>query len=71
MENAINDIKSKVGRDWVTRTFDLDQAIEDNNVLSLTQKNDLKESINNSSSLISLLPSTPETKNIIGITEFK
>ena len=47
LENAINDIKSKVGRDWVTRTFDLDQAIEDNNVLSLTQKNDLKESINN------------------------
>ena len=37
LENAINDIKSKVGRDWVTRTFDLDQAIEDNNVLSLTQ----------------------------------
>ena len=47
LENAINDIKTKVSREWVTRTFDLDQAIEDNNVLSLTQKNDLKESINN------------------------
>ena len=46
LENAINDIKTKVDRDWVTRTFDLDQAIEDNNVLSLTQKNDLKETIN-------------------------
>ena len=46
LENAINDIKTKVNRDWVTRTFDVDQAIEDNNVLSLTQKNDLKETIN-------------------------
>ena len=46
LENAINDIKTKVDRDWVTRTFDLDQAIEDNNVLSLTQKNDLKETLN-------------------------
>ena len=46
LENAINDIKTKVDRDWVTRTFDLDQAIEDNNVLTLTQKNDLKETIN-------------------------
>jgi len=46
LENAINDIKTKVDRDWVTRTFDLDQAIEDNNVLSLTQKNDVKETIN-------------------------
>jgi glyoxylate/hydroxypyruvate reductase A len=33
--------------------------------------NKLKVSINNSSCLISLLPSTPETNNIIGITEFK
>jgi len=32
---------------------------------------ELKVSINNSSCLISLLPSTPETNNIIGITEFK
>ena len=47
LENAINDIKTKVNRDWVTRTFDLDQAIEDNNVLSLSQKNDLKDDINN------------------------
>ena len=47
LENAINDIKTKVNRDWVTRTFDLDQAIEDNNVLSLSQKNDLKDNINN------------------------
>ena len=46
LENAINDIKTKVDRDWVTKTFDVDQAIEDNNVLSLTQKNDLKETIN-------------------------
>ena len=46
LENAINDIKTKVNSDWVTRTFDVDQAIEDNNVLSLTQKNDLKETIN-------------------------
>jgi len=45
--NAINDIKTKVNSDWVTRTFDVDQAIEDNNVLTLTQKNDVKETINN------------------------
>ena len=51
LENAINDIKTKVDRDWVTKTFDVDQAIEDNNVLSLTQKNDLKETINANSHL--------------------
>ena len=47
LENAINDIKTKVNSDWVTRTFDVDQAIEDNTVLTGSQKNDLKDTINN------------------------
>lgn len=43
LENAINDIK--LG--WVIKSSDLDTAIEDNNVLTTSQKNDLKDDINN------------------------
>ena len=43
LENAINDIK--LG--WVTKSSALDTAIEDNNVLTTSQKNDLKDDINN------------------------
>ena len=46
LENAINDIKTKVNRDWVTKTFTLDTAIDNNTVLTTTQKNDVKETIN-------------------------
>ena len=46
IENAINDIISKVNRGWVTKTFTLDTAIENNTVLTASQKNDLKDTIN-------------------------
>ena len=46
VENAINDIKTKVNRGWVTKTFTLDTAIENNTVLTASQKNDLKDTIN-------------------------
>ena len=48
LENSINDIKLKVDANagWVTKTFQLDQAIDNNTVLTTTQKNDLKETIN-------------------------
>ena len=45
LENAINDIKTKVNSDWVTKTFTLDTAIRDNTVLTTTQKNDLLETV--------------------------
>ena len=43
LENAINELK--IG--WVAKTFEVDTDIENNTVLSTTQKNDLKELINN------------------------
>lgn len=43
MENAIGVFK--IG--WVLKSFQLDTAIEDNTVLSGSQKNDLKDDINN------------------------
>tara|TARA_B110000483_G_scaffold234067_1_gene303644 strand:- start:278 stop:1501 length:1224 start_codon:yes stop_codon:yes gene_type:complete len=43
LENAVNTLK--IG--WVIKSFQLDTAISDNNVLSLSQKNDLKDLINN------------------------
>ena len=43
LENAIN--KFKTG--WVLKSFDLDTAIQDNTVLTTSQKNDLKDDINN------------------------
>jgi len=43
LENAINDIK--LG--WVTKSSDLDTAIQNNTVLTTSQKNDLKDDINN------------------------
>ena len=43
LENAINQFK--IG--WVLKSFQLDTAIEDNTVLSGSQKNDLKDDINN------------------------
>ena len=46
LENAINDIKTKVNSDWVTKTFTLDTDIRNNTVLTTTQKNDLLETIN-------------------------
>ena len=42
LENAVNTLK--IG--WVIKSFQLDTAISDNNVLSLSQKNDLKDLIN-------------------------
>jgi hypothetical protein len=43
LENAIAEFK--LG--WVTKSSALDTAIEDNNVLTTSQKNDLKDDINN------------------------
>ena len=43
LENAVNTLK--VG--WVTKSFDLDSVIASNGVLTTSQKNDLKDDINN------------------------
>lgn len=43
LENATNTLK--IG--WVIKSFDLDKAIADNTVLTVSQKNDLKDTINN------------------------
>ena len=43
LENAINELK--IG--WASKSIALDTEIEDNTVLTLSQKNDLKETINN------------------------
>ena len=43
IENAVNDLK--IG--WVAKTFTLDTAIKTNNVLTDTQKNNARLSINN------------------------
>lgn len=43
LENAVNELK--IG--WVIKSFTLDQAINDNTVLTDSQKNDLKDLINN------------------------
>ncbi len=43
LENAINELK--IG--WVTKGFQLDSAIASNTVLTTSQKNDLKDTINN------------------------
>jgi hypothetical protein len=43
IENAINELK--IG--WVTKSTTLDTAIQDNTVLTASQKNDLKDTINN------------------------
>tara|TARA_B100001057_G_scaffold173393_1_gene174029 strand:- start:2830 stop:4074 length:1245 start_codon:yes stop_codon:yes gene_type:complete len=43
LENAINTLK--VG--WVTKSFELDSVIASNGVLTTSQKNDLKDDINN------------------------
>ena len=43
LENAINELK--IG--WVTKSVDLDTAITDNAVLTSSQKNDVKDTINN------------------------
>ena len=43
LENAINELK--IG--WVIKSVELDTAIEDNTVLTTSQKNDLKDDINN------------------------
>ena len=47
IENAVNTLK--VG--WVNKSFQLDEVIESNAVLTLSQKNDLKDDINNVSYL--------------------
>ena len=47
IENAVNSLK--LG--WVTKSFELDSVIASNGVLSLSQKNDLKDTINNVSYL--------------------
>ena len=54
LENAINDIKSvdkDDGYSWIKSSIDVDTAIEDNTVLTASQKNDLKDTINNQSYL--------------------
>ena len=54
LENAINDIKSvdkDDGYSWIKSSIDVDKAIEDNTVLTASQKNDLKDTINNQSHL--------------------
>ncbi len=54
LENAINDIKSvdkDDGYSWIKSSIDADTAIEDNTVLTTSQKNDLKDTINNQSHL--------------------
>jgi hypothetical protein len=43
LENAVNELK--IG--WVAKTFTLDTAITNNNVLTTTQKNDARATINN------------------------
>jgi len=43
LENAVNTLK--VG--WVEKSFDLDEVISSNGVLTVSQKNDLKDDINN------------------------
>ena len=43
LENAIDELK--IG--WVIKSVELDTAIEDNTVLTTSQKNDLKDTINN------------------------
>ena len=43
LENAINDLK--IG--WVTKSIQLDTDIENNIILTASQKNDLKDTINN------------------------
>jgi hypothetical protein len=43
LENAINELK--IG--WVTKSIDLDNAITNNTVLTASQKNDVKDTINN------------------------
>ena len=43
LENAINNLR--IG--WVAKSIDLDTAITDSNVLTDSQKNDLKDTINN------------------------
>ena len=54
LENAINDIKSvdkDDGYSWIKSSIDADTAIEDNTVLTASQKNDVKDTINNQSHL--------------------
>ena len=54
LENAINDIKNvdkDDGYSWIKSSIDADTAIEDNTVLTASQKNDLKDTINNQSYL--------------------
>ena len=54
LENAINDIKSvdkDDGYSWIKSSIDVDTAIENNTVLTASQKNDLKDTINNQSYL--------------------
>ena len=43
LENAINQLK--IG--WVTKSIDLDNAITNNSVLTSSQQNDVKDTINN------------------------
>ena len=43
LENAITELK--LG--WAIKSSELDTAIQDNNVLTTSQKNDLKDDINN------------------------
>jgi len=43
LENAINELK--IG--WVIKSIDLDTAVENNTVLTTSQKNDVKDTINN------------------------
>jgi len=43
LENAINELKTG----WVIKSVELDTAIEDNTVLTTSQKNDLRDDINN------------------------
>lgn len=43
VENAVNDLKTG----WVTKSFELDSTIASNTVLTTSQKNDLKNTINN------------------------
>ena len=45
IENSVNQIK--VG--WVIKSFELDALITSNSVLSQSQKNDIKDNINNTS----------------------
>ena len=43
LENAINELK--IG--WITKSINLDNAITNNSVLTSSQKNDVKDTINN------------------------